>query len=72
MVTCPTSKTVRYSLSKTERMKRLNQFMSKIDMAEETQPKSGRLSTPMLWEMKLMIRLEKPITNSDSRLTPHS
>jgi len=70
--TSPTSKMVEYSLLRIERMKKLNQSMSKTDLAEETQPKSGRLFTPITWEMKLMIRLEKSITNSVSRLTPHS
>jgi hypothetical protein len=72
MDTSPTSKMVEYSLLRTERILRLIQSMSKRDMVEETHPKSGKLSIPMLWEMKLMIRLVKPITNSDSRLTPHS
>jgi hypothetical protein len=69
MVTCPTTEMVRYSLLRIERMKKLNQSISKTDLAEETLPKSGRLSTP---KILLMIRLEKPITNSDSELTPTS
>jgi hypothetical protein len=69
MVTCPTTEMVRYSLLRIERMKKLNQSISKTDMAEDTHHKSGRLSTP---KILLMIRLEKPITNSDSELTPTS
>jgi hypothetical protein len=62
--TSPMSKTVRYSLFQEEKMLKLNQFGFTKDIMEETLPKSGRLSTPMPWETKPMIRLEKLITNS--------
>jgi uncharacterized protein YoxC len=63
---------VEYSLSRIERILKLTQFMLKNNLVEDIQPKFGRLSTLITWVKKLMIRLEKLITNSDSELTPHS
>jgi hypothetical protein len=72
MDTSETSKMVEYSLSRIERILKLTQFMLKNNLVEDIQPKFGRLSTLTTWEMKLMIRLVKLITNSDSELTLHS
>jgi hypothetical protein len=57
--TSPTSRMVRRSPFPEVLIKKLNQFGYGNNTREDTHHKSGRLSTPTLWVMKLIERRDK-------------